>query len=847
VKREGISNCIVGLIGNPNSGKTTLFNQLTGASQEVGNWPGVTVERKTGSFVFKGKTVQVVDLPGVYSLSHFSESSLDEDIARNFILSNEADVLVNVLDGSNLERHLYLTAQLIEMQVPVVLAVNMMDVLEKKGVLLDVERLAKRLGCPVVPLVSHKGNGVEMLKAALVCSVKCPATPKDHPVYSVEIEAVLGNSNCTRTPHPPCRAPSPARGEGTPHGDLCVGERPYGDLDTGEEFPYEDFQNEESQSENLIRKPSETEDLQKKKTTPDNLQKSDEIKDTTDQGGGSPPLPKGAAGRKASGGFIEPKISRYSILRQLETQARQDHWQEDPDIMIASARYTWAHEVAKDVLNHEHHAPQRTLTSVLDKWVLNRFLGIPIFLMVIYFMFLFAIHIGGIFQDFFDLSSDVIFVQGVAHGLHALSAPDWLIAILATGVGKGLNTTLSFIPVLAAMFFCLSFLEASGYMARAAFVMDKVMQALGLPGKALVPMIVGFGCNVPAIMGARTLSDPRDRVLTVMMSPFMSCSARLAVYSVFVAAFFPTGGQNVVFMLYVFGMIMAVLTGYVLRKTLVHGKPSPWIMELPEYHIPSWKALFFPTVLRTKNFLFRAGKVIVPVCMILGMLNALTIDGHVSLGDADSDSLLSVVGRFMTPIFTPMGLTTDNWPATVGLLMGGLAKEVVVATLNTLYVQAGHLSEVAAQASSSFDWWGGLKAAVMSIPEHIQALPDAIRHPLLASVPNSDVSSGVYGEMVTRFASTQAALAYLLFVLLYVPCASTMAAIRKELNTGWMLFSIAWSTILAYVVAVLYYQSVTLMQHPVSSSLWLLGILLFCTLAVYQMKKVGAERHAARH
>jgi ferrous iron transport protein B len=725
---------IVGLIGNPNSGKTTLFNQLTGARQQVGNWPGVTVERKTGAFTFEDKTVRVVDLPGVYSLSHLSESSLDEDIARNFILAGEADVLVNVLDGSNLERHLYLTAQLLEMQVPIVLAINMMDVLEKKGIALDVKRLSKNLGCPVVPLISHKGDGVENLKRELVRIIEHPTVSKKHPIYSVEIEAELK---------------------------------------------------------------------------------------------------------------LYPSASRYLALRQMETQARKEHWQEDPDIMIASARYTWAHEVAKEVLGEEKNS-RRTLTTLLDKWVLNRFMGIPIFLLVIYFMFLFAIHVGGIFQDFFDLSSDVIFVQGTAYVLNALSAPDWLIAILAAGVGKGLNTTLSFIPVLAAMFFCLSFLEASGYMARAAFVMDKLMQALGLPGKALVPMIVGFGCNVPAIMGARTLSDPRDRILTVMMSPFMSCSARLAVFSVFVAAFFPTGGQNVVFFLYIFGMIMAIFTGAILRKTLIHGKPSPWIMELPNYHFPSWKSLVFPTFLRTKNFLLRAGKVIVPVCMILGMLNALTLQGEVSFGDANANSILSEIGRFLTPVFAPMGLTTDNWPATVGLLTGAAAKEVVVATLNTLYVQAGHLAAMTDQTASSFDLWGGLKEAVMSIPEHIQALPEAIRHPLLASVPNSEVSSGVYGEMVTRFASVHAALAYLLFVLLYVPCASTMAAISKELSRGWMIFSICWSTFLAYAVAVLYYQGMTLMDHPNSSIIWLIAVILFFTLTLIQMRRIGAGRHAAR-
>lgn len=732
------SDKVIALIGNPNSGKTTLFNHLTGARQHVGNWPGVTVERKSGFFTYQEKNIEVVDLPGVYTLSHFSQSAMDEEVARQYILSNQADVLVNVLDAANLERHLYLTAQLLEMQVPMILAVNMMDVLDKKGYQLDIERLAQRLGCPVIPLTSYKGHGIDELKKQ---SIRHPLIPINRPIYSLELEEAL---------------------------------------------------------KSLINS-----------------------------------MPRSMSAK--------PHALYYAI-RQLEENAIEGHWQEDPDIMIASTRYTWAHELAKDVLC-QTKKPQQTITPILDKFILNRFLGIPIFLGVIYLMFLFAIHVGGIFQDFFDLASDALFVHGLAHGLQFIEAPPWLIAILAAGVGKGLNTTLSFIPVLAAMFFCLSFLEASGYMARAAFVMDRVMRTLGLPGKSLVPMIVGFGCNVPAIMGARTLDDPRDRILTIMMSPFMSCSARLAIFSVFVAAFFPTGGQNVVFLLYMTGITMAILTGALLRKTLLKGNPSPWIMEIPAYHIPTWKALIFPTLLRTQHFLFRAGKIIVPVCMLLGILNSLTLNGHFTLDDANQHSLLSVLGRALTPIFSPMGITQENWPATVGLMTGTLAKEVVVATLNTLYVQAGHLSS-AVQQVSTFDLLTSIKEAFMTIPEHIKELPTAILHPILVSVPNSEVSSGVYGEMVTRFVSTHAAFAYLLFVLLYIPCASTMAAIRKELSTRWMVFSILWSTVLAYGVAVLYYQSTTLFEHPVSSVCWFLGIILIYmgVLKIMANKALSEER-----
>lgn len=741
------SNTIIGLIGNPNTGKTTLFNQLTGARQQVGNWPGVTVERKSGFFVHQKKTIEVVDLPGVYTLNHFSQSAIDESIARDYIAAGNLDILINVLDASHLERHLYLTAQLIEMQVPMILAVNMMDVIEKQGHVLDTYVLSKQLGCPVIPLSSHKGEGINALKDQIEQSINnrdlSIVTSQKGPEYSQEIE--------------------------------------------------------------------------------------DYIKDKTH--------------------------SRYESIRQLEENAIAGHWQEDPDIIIASARYTWAHDVVLAVLDTSEKRTHHNWTPKIDRWILNRFLGIPLFLSAMYLMFLFSVHVSGVFQDFFDQASDAIFVQGSAHVLQWLSAPAWCIALLSAGAGKGINTTLTFIPILAGMFFCLSFLEASGYMARAAFVMDRLMRALGLPGKSLVPMIMGFGCNVPAIMSARTLDNPRDRVLTVMMTPFMSCSARLAIFSVFVTAFFPVGGHNVVFTLYLVGIVMALLTGCALRKTLLQGKSSPWIMELPSYHWPTWKALLIPTMLRTQHFIWRAGKVILPVCILIGVLNGLTLDGHFSPEDANENSLLSLLGKTLTPIFAPIGLTPDNWPATVGLITGTLAKEVVIATLNTLYVQAGHLASNVANAANTINSMNAmdtfnlgtlLKNALLTIPEHLRALPEAMRHPLAASVPASELSSGVYGEMYTRFAGGASAFAYLLFVLLYIPCASTMAVIRKELNTPWMTFSILWSTALAYSIAVLYYQSATFLTHPWTSSAWFFGIAVFYIVVLTVMNRQGIK-HATRN
>jgi len=350
-------------------------------------------------------------------------------------------------------------------------------------------------------------------------------------------------------------------------------------------------------------------------------------------------------------------------------------------------------------------------------------------------------------------------VTGVTGALKYLHAPAWLIALIANGVGKGISTVLTFIPVIGALFLGLAFLEDSGYMARAAFIMDRFMRALGLPGKSFVPMIVGFGCNVPAVMAARTLENPRDRLLTVMMTPFMSCGARLAIYAVFITAFFPHGGQNIVFGLYLFGIAMAVLTGWCLRHTVLKGKPAPLVMELPSYHVPKLNSLLRHAGQRLKGFVWRAGKLIVLICIILGVLNSLNIDGTLNSGEGSQYSLLSYLGRMMTPLFAPMGIHADNWPATVGLVTGILAKEVVVGTLNTLYAQVGQMG-----------------------------------------------ASSVYGVMAAYFQNNVSAVAYLLFVLLYFPCVSTVAVMWREVGYRWALFSVLWTTTLAYTVAVIFYQ-----------------------------------------
>ena len=737
----------IALLGNPNCGKSTLFNALTGGRAHVGNWPGVTVERKSGAFCENGTPVEVIDLPGIYSLTAVSaQQAIDEQIACKVIAQGRIDVVVNVVDVTNLQRHLYLTSQLLAMDVPVILAVNRVDVLKKQEGQCDYAKLAELTGCPVLPISASKKQGITELKQAVIQSL----AQKKKSSFQLTFTEVLEQNIATLQSLP------------------------------GIAHRWQALQVLSGDHQALER-------------------------------------------------VAEHRDTLRAINAKIETDCG-----EEADILIAATRYQWAAEVETQTL-HAKDAKKINPQSRIDRWVLHRFLGIPCFLVAMYLMFLFAINLGGAFQDFFDKSSEAIFVTGTAQLLHAMNSPEWLVAILANGAGRGINTTLTFIPVIGAMFFFLALLEGSGYMTRSAFVVDRLMRVMGLPGKSFVPMIVGFGCNVPAIMAARTIENQRDRVLTIMMSPFMSCGARLAIFALFTAAFFPVGGHNIVFALYLIGILMAVLTGLALRKTLLRGKPEPLVMEMPPYHLPTLNALLRPTAYHLKNFLIRAGKVIVPVCMILGTLNAIHIGSKTT--SAPQQTVLASVGQTMTPLFRPMGISDENWPATVGLLTGVISKEVVVGTLNTLYSQ--DISVIAEKQSVG----AGLKAAVFSVPENLLALTDSLRNPILASAPIEETKTSVFGVMYARFGGQIAAFSYLLFVLLYVPCISATAAMVRELNRRWALFSAFWTTGVAYGVAVIFYQSATITQHLVSSLAWISGITVLFVIILIVMRRNAFDQN----
>lgn len=690
----------IALVGNPNCGKTTLFNALTGARQRVGNWPGVTVERKVGRYGHGNDMIRVVDLPGTYGIGA-GAGGLDEQITREYLdgsrrddEADAADVIVNVIDASSLARGLFLTTELLERQHRLVIALNMVDVADRNGLHIDAFRLGQRLGCPVVPVIATRADGVNALKDA--------------------IEAAA-------------RAPAPTAARVTPQ-------------DANERF------------------------------------------------------------------------------RQIDA---------------------WLSECLRET------PIRRTLTDRIDAVVLNRWLAFPIFLAVMYLTFLFSINVGSAFIDLFDGVGAVLFVEGPRQLMMGLGLPPWLIALLADGVGGGVQLVGTFVPVIGALFLALSLLEDSGYMGRVAFIVDRLLRNLGLPGKSFVPLIVGFGCNVPAVMATRTLDNRPDRILTTLMAPYMSCGARLTVYALFAAAFFPVNGQNVVFALYLIGIGVAVITAWIVRRHLLHSTQSAFLLELPEYHLPTVKGLLLQTWQRLKGFILRAGKAIVLVVIVLNTVNSLGTDG--SLGNQNTEkSLLSAIGRAITPVFAPIGITDDNWPATVGLFTGIFAKEVVVGTLDALYAPDS--------SDATVDLRATLIDALQTVPDNLRAIGDQLTDPLgldlgdlsdsAAAAEAQAIAEGTLGAMRTLFPNGRAAFAYLLFVLLYMPCVATLGVIFKEQGAFWAVFSAGWSFTIAYSSAVIVYQLPTVLSQPVVALGWTGAAVALAAAILTALVRYGRQREA---
>lgn len=733
----------IAIAGNPNCGKTALFNSLTGSNQIVGNWPGVTVEKKEGQFKLDNHTIRVVDLPGIYALFANSE---DERAALDYLLKGEADLVVNILDATNLERNLFLTSQLMEKGVPMVLAVNMMDIAASRGIHVDLHKLEEILGVTAIGLTA--------------------VSPKSCEGFVNDLHKLLHNSR---------------------------------------ELPLP----------NAVKHSEVLEKLIEEISVP--------LKPVAERLGASP--------RWTAVQYLEHSGRVLELADELGVEIPHDKIEEDlgeeVEFALADSRYSYARDIAKSVIRDNTN--KRTRTDKLDKLFLNRILGIPLFLIAMYLVFWFAVKVGSAFIDFFDILFGGIFVDGMTELLTKIGAPGVVVALLANGIGTGIQTVSTFIPVIFFMFLCLSFLEDSGYMSRAAFVADRFMRFLGLPGKAFVPMIVGFGCSVPALMGTRTLENKRERFLTLFLVPFMSCGARLPVYALFGAAFFGESAGTLVFGIYLTGIVIALIYGLLLRHTVFMGKESTFIMELPPYHLPKVRNLFRHAWLRLKEFVFRAGKVVLIMVTVLGFMGSVGTDGSFG-NDNNEKSVLSAVGTVITPVFEPFGVERDNWPASVALFTGLFAKEAIVGTLNSLYAiegtgdaaensaavgEAGALAAADAApeetaADESFSLKSTVKEALVSVPTNLVEVFTSIANPLgvKAAIEESEgAEEGAYKTMQAHFNLGRfQVLAYLLFILLYVPCLAAMGTAFRELGRFYGTLMMVLQTVIGWSLSVLFFQ-----------------------------------------
>jgi len=703
------------LVGFANSGKSTLFNLLTGDKQKIGNWSGVTVSSKGKEILLpnlpKPTSPKVVallsDLPGLSSLTKRCQQGQDLTISHEFIEKENIDFLINVVDATQLQRQLYLTSQLLELGLPVIVLLNKTD--RKEALTVDVEKLSSELGCMVIEVSAQDKRSLPTIEKSLARL----AENKISPVATGKNKQAFNLSNCECEPN---------------------------------------------------------------NCDPQQLNE-DQIK-------------------------LEEMHNRHKVVQEIVANVSDEK-----------------------TLN-------RGFTDIVDSVFLHPIAGVPVFLGMMYLLFMFAINVGSAFIDFFDILSGALFVEYPLYFLSSLNLPTWLLTIIE-GIGSGMQTVATFIPIIACLFIGLSLLESSGYLARAAFVVDNVMQRIGLPGKAFVPLIVGFGCTVPAVMSTRVLDSERERITTVMMAPFMSCGARLPVYALFSAAFFPENGQNLVFALYLIGIAAAIFTGFLLKKTTLPGNSSLNIMELPLYEMPKLTRISARVWQRTKSFVTGAGKTIVIVVCLLNFFNSLGLDGEFNHKDS-STSVLSQSAKVFMPVLAPMGVKEDNWQAGVGIITGIFAKEVLVATFNSLY--SPQKSDEGAIPSISRSWF----EAIESIKVNLLGLaPDdplgidvgEIKDLSLAAV-EMEVEISTYFTMQKAFDGQLGAFSYLLFILLYTPCIAAMGAIKNEVGNRWAGFAALWSFTLAYLAATLCYQLGNIIATPITSTISI--IIVFCSFwAIY--------------
>ena len=665
----------VALVGNPNCGKTTLFNALTGSNQYVGNWPGVTVEKKEGEARLGELRFTVVDLPGIYSLSPYS---MEELVARRFILEERPDAIIDIVDATNLERNLYLTMQLLELERPVVLAVNFMDEVEKKGDQIDCGKLSAQLGVPVVPISARDGVNIDKLVQEAHRQMHTGLTLEPDDLYDDFTHAIhhrIGELIHDR-----------AYAKGIPAHWAAI------KLLGGDDEVARDLELD---------------------------------RDTLDK--------------------IDAIAGEYEAASPLG----------DRETLLADSRYRFVERVVRSAVRRQSREGVRTLTERIDAVATHKYLAIPLFLAMMLLVFLVTFSGPGKWlSDGMAWFMDEVLCPGAAGWLAALRAPAWLSGLVVDGLISGVGGVLTFLPMIALLFLFLSMLEDSGYMARAAFVMDRTLRHFGLSGKAFIPMLMGFGCTVPAVMGARTMENEKDRRMTILLVPFMSCGARLPIYGLMTSAFFPDRAGLVVFCLYLLGPVMAIVSGLILKRSVFRGEPAPFLLELPPYRMPTLHNIWLHVWERVRDFLTRAGTVIAFMSVAVWFLQNFSFS--LRMVENTADSVLAQIGGLAAPVFAPMGFGT--WQAAVALLTGLIAKEAVVSSMSLFYG--------------------------FSLTDYAAA-----------------------GAAMSATFSPAAALAFLAFCALYTPCVAAIATIRREMNSrSWTALALIWQLGVAWLASYAVYQ-----------------------------------------
>ncbi|WP_297990287.1 ferrous iron transport protein B [Anoxybacillus sp.] len=657
----------IALVGNPNTGKTSLFNQLTGTYEYVGNWSGVTVEKKVG--VLRNKQAKMIDLPGVYSLHPLSR---DERVVTQFLLTESFEEILNIVDASQLERNLLLTVQLLEFGKPLMVALNMVDVAKRRGIFIDQQKLAEALRVPIVSVVARTGKGCDQVERMLMEKVSQEAKPL-HIYYGSALERAIARFIET--------------------------------WGAEEKFPARWLAIQFYEGNSYVR------DYVAKKL---------------------------------------PETTWRSLYEQAEKEVQQAE-QASLDQLIYERRRSFVKEVIEQSVQRQEIG-RVTVTDRIDAVVTNKYVGIPIFLLAMYMLFQLTFDwLGAPLSDLLDAFFAGPLTDFVTAMLEAIGASEFIRALVVDGIIAGVGGVLVFVPQIFILFFFISFLEDSGYMARVALVMDRLMEAVGLNGKAFIPLIIGFGCNVPGVMAARTIEQPRERLVTMLLTPLMSCSARLPVYALFVGAFFAANQALVVLSLYVLGVSLALILAKLFSLTILKEEASVFVVELPPYRMPQWQALWRSTWDKGKGFVKKAGTFIFGGSVAIWLLSYAGPNGmNVNM----DDSFLALIGGVLAPLLAPLGFGT--WQAGAALLTGFLAKEIVVSTMNIIY----HVPDV----------------------ESLQGL------------------------MASHF-TPLSAFSFMAFVLLYVPCLATVATIYKETRSRkWTMFSIGYALVLAYIVSFVIYQ-----------------------------------------